>query len=165
MAPVFPLWDYENLARVDVASQDLLAVLRALDPVAAAEWTQKFDAMWEKYADIASRLQELEPCDQAEEELMSELDRAVGIPLLEDWRRPLLQEVTRKLGALDTGTKGVFYWSIGRGFTQVYHWCSNCWAGKLIVERNRRGAPVPPGNYRPCAGCLFLTGNWNCPLA
>ena len=108
MAPVNPIWDYENLARVDLANQEALAELRELDPAAAQRWARKIDANWEKYADIASRLEEHEVYDPEGLELLDELDRKVGKPLLEDARWGLLRDVAKRLGESDIGTRMLF---------------------------------------------------------
>ena len=101
MAPVFPIWDYENLARTDLASQELLALLWELDQAAAAEWTEKIDAIWEKYADIASLLAEHERYDCEALRLLEELDREIGVPLLEEVRLGLPAVVAGKLNKLE----------------------------------------------------------------
>ena len=163
MARPHPLSVYHGyLVRVDLANQTTLAELRELDPARAEEWDRRFDVVWEKYADIASRLAEHEVFDPEGLELLGELDQEVGQPLFEDMRCELLQEVARRLGEASTGVSGVSYWSVGPDTAFVYHWCPNCWSGKLIIAKNRRGDPVHPEDYRECKNCWFLTKNRNC---
>ena len=149
------------IARVDIANQASLAKLRAVDPVAVAEWDREFDAVWMKYADIASRLAEHEVYDPAGLELLDELDREVGQLLFEDLRYGLLLEVGKRLGYANIGVDGNRYWSVGHGQNYIYHWWTECPVGQRINPRNRRGDPVPPEEARECKFCRSLTDNRN----
>ena len=106
---------------------------------------------------------EVEGCTPAEEVEHQPCAR-VGSPLCagEDVRFELLQEVAKRLGKTNLGARGNPYWSVGNATAFVYHWCPNCWAGKLILPWNRRGDTVPPEEYRECEHCRFLTKNRNC---
>ena len=97
MPVVRPVWDYANLERVDAMTQEALSVLRGLDPSLATEWANRIEGIWEKYADIVARLEEHERYDPAGLQLLAELDREVGKPLLEDVRVGLLQDVAVKV--------------------------------------------------------------------
>lgn len=82
---------------MDVASQELLAILLEVDPVATEEWTRKIDAIWERYSDIASRLAEHKHYDDEAIHLFFELDREIGVPLLKEVRLGLPEAVVKKM--------------------------------------------------------------------